>query len=99
MTEDDDLGGMDDLAAESAQATNAALQNQELKLLKRTTTLESFRVKIGDDASFNKFLAAVNESNRRNESIADFQTRLKDLGQGVVQVAGKVAQLAAKGIV
>lgn len=100
MAEEEDLGGMENLAAESARVTNASLQDRELQLIRKTTTnLESFRAKVGDDASFNKFLAAVNESNRRNESIAEFKNRLTQLGEGTVMVAAKVAQLAAKGIV
>lgn len=100
MANEEDLGGMDSLADESAQATNASLQDQELQLIKKTSTnLESFRIQIGDGASFEKLITAVNESNRRNESLADFKDRLTQLGQGVVQVATKVAQLAAKSVI
>ena len=100
MIQNEDLGGMDGLAGKSAEATDAALAEKELQVLTKTSTkLNSLRPQIEDQASFDKLLTAVRESTTRNESAAELGARLKQLGIGVLKVAVKVAQLAAKGIV
>lgn len=100
MSAEEDLGGMDELAEESVRATDASLVEVELVILKRTTTdLEHYRAKIPDQPSFELFVSAVVESNRRNESAAELKTRLEKLGDGVAKVATKVIALASKGIV
>jgi purine nucleoside permease len=100
MSAEEDLGGMDELAEESVRAADESLVEVERVVLKRTTTdLERFRSKIPDQPSFDLFMTAVAESNRRNESAAELKTRLEKLGDGAVKVAAKVAELASKGIV
>lgn len=100
MIPEEDLGGMDSLSAESVDATDAALHQEEARLIGRTSTdLEKYRLQVGDDKSFNKLLAAVDASARANDSKAELKQRLTALGEGVVKAAGTVAKLASKGIV
>jgi hypothetical protein len=51
---------------------------------------------VSDAASFNQLIAAVEESTRRNESIAQLKQRITDLGKGALAVAKEVAAIAAK---
>jgi hypothetical protein len=86
-----------DLAAQSADAADAALKTDEVALLARTSVdLAALRPQVGDPASFDKLIAAVNESTRCNESIAQLKQRITDLGKGALAVAKEVAAIAAK---
>jgi hypothetical protein len=85
------------LAGESAGAADAALKDDEVALLEKTSLdLAGLRPQVSDAASFDKLIAAVNESTRRNESIAQLKQRITDLGQGALAVAKEVAAIAAK---
>ncbi len=100
MCPDDDLEGMDELAEGTVQRTDAQLADQEAAvLLKTSTNLETFRIKIGNSADFDRLISAVQQSNQNNESQAQLKARLTQLGSGVCEVAKKVAALAAKGII
>jgi len=86
-----------DLASQSAAAADATLKNDEVALLQKTAVdLGTLRPKVSDPASFDKLIAAVNESTRRNESIAQLKQRITDLGKGALAVAKEVAAIAAK---
>jgi hypothetical protein len=96
MTQADD-DAMDAIAGQSGAAADAALANREAALLKSTTVnLEALRPQISDQASFNQLIAAVAESTRRNESIAQLQQRITDLGKGALAVAKQVAAIAGR---
>ncbi len=88
------MGGMDKLAAKTAKGTNEKLAAAEAQLLASTTvSLESLKPRISDKASFDQLVAAVKESTRQNEDIAQLQNRLKTLGSGVLAVAKEAAGL------
>ena len=92
---DDDA--FDALADQSAAAADAKLKDQETALLARTAVnLSALRPQISDKASFDALIAAVNESTRRNESIAQLRERITTLGKGALAVAKEVAAIAAK---
>jgi hypothetical protein len=96
MTQEDD-DAMDKIAAKSAAAADDTLAGREAALLKSTSVnLEALRPQISDQASFNQLIAAVNESTQRNESIAELQQRITNLGKGALAVAKQVAAIAAK---
>jgi hypothetical protein len=96
MTKADD-DAFDALADQAADAADAALKNDEVALLARTAVdLNTLRPQVSDKASFDQLIAAVNESTRRNESIAQLQQRITDLGKGALDVAKEVAAIAAR---
>jgi len=76
-------------ASQEAAAKTDSLLDEALAALKEATTakLEALRPRIKDEAAFNQLLAAVAETTRRNESLAEFKNRMEKLGQGVRAVA------------
>jgi hypothetical protein len=100
MVPDNDFEGMDDLAEETARQTDALLADQELAILKKTSTnLKSFRIAISDKASFDKLISATNASTKNNESVGQLRDRIRQLGGGVVAVAKQVVVLASKTVI
>jgi hypothetical protein len=92
--DDDAFAG---LADESAAAADTALKDDEAELLKTTAVdLSTLRPQVSDKVSFDALIAAVNESTRRNESIAQLKQRITDLGQGALAVAKQAAAIAAR---
>ncbi|MCX5795027.1 MAG: hypothetical protein NTY77_06005 [Elusimicrobia bacterium] len=89
---------MGSLAETTAADVDAKLKDEEAELLKNTATkLEDFRPIIGlSKEDFEKLVAAVNESTRRNEDAALLKKRIDKLGGAVVNVASKIVQLAGK---
>jgi len=86
--------GMDRLAGKTRKKTDELLKDEEAELLASTAVdLEGLKPQIGDKASFDALIKAVNESTERNESIAQLKQRLTDLGAGVLAVAKEVAPL------
>ncbi|HEY3489819.1 MAG TPA: hypothetical protein VGK27_06835 [Candidatus Deferrimicrobiaceae bacterium] len=89
------MSGKDDLKAklrqksqESAQRTDALLAEEYESLNKATKTdLEALRPKITDQASYDQFIAVIEEANAKNMDLASLQTRLESCGAGVAQVA------------
>ena len=87
----DATGGMRNLAQKTKEEVDALLKENEVALIKRTSVnLEKLRPKISDEASFNKLIEAVETATKKNESIAQLQKRIADLGEGVVSVAKEV---------
>ena len=93
----DATGGMRNLAQKTKEEVDALLKEDEVALIKRTSVdLGKLRPKISDEASFNKLIEAVDIATKKNESIAQLQKRITDLGEGVVNVAKEVFMLVPK---
>lgn len=89
---DDRTGGMGKLADEVAREVDEKLAGEESALVQRTTAdLEKLRPQISDSVSFDKLVAAVEESTQRNESAAQLKQRIENLGKAVVRVAKEAA--------
>jgi hypothetical protein len=90
----DKTGGMRNLAQKTKDEVDVILQEKEIAMLKRTSVnMEKLRPNISDEASFNKLIEAVETATRKNESIAQLQKRIVDLGKGVFDVAKEVLTL------
>jgi len=90
----DPTGGMAKLSKKTRAKVDTALVDKELAVLKRTDVdMVSLRPKVSDPESFDKFVEAVNQSNKNNESLAQLRTRLESLGGGVLRVAKEVIGL------
>lgn len=97
MGDNDDLDGMGARGDDAIKRTETILGDQEAALLKNTATnLETFRAQISDQVAFDAMLGAVNAATQNNENIAQLKGRLTQLGNGVLEVAKKVAILVAK---
>lgn len=81
-------------AEKAAGETDAELADEISALNERTTVdLEELKPQVSDPESYDKLIAAVEESTAKNESVAQLQTRLIGLGKGVVKVAKEAAKL------
>jgi len=88
--------GMPGIGEKAAHETDSELAEEEAKLLLRARTdVAALKPQIADKAAFEKLVQAVQESSARNESAAEFQSRIKALGEGVVKVAKTAASLVA----
>jgi len=87
----------DALADQAASEADDALGSREAALLAGTSVdLDSLRPQVSDKASFDALVVAVGESTRRNESIAQLQQRVQDMGKGALSVAKEVAAILPK---
>jgi hypothetical protein len=92
----DKTGGMGALISETEKKVNEQFGEREAKLLLNTTTdLAKLRPKIGDKASFDKLVGAINEATRQNHNLATLQQNVLALGKEVVAVAKQAADLLA----
>ena len=68
---------------------------EELEALIEATSvdLEKLRPEITDKKTYDKLIAVVEESTRRNESLAELENRLKLLGTDAIRVGKKIAKL------
>src|SRR5688572_25391375 len=95
MATNDDLANLRKIAADSKEATDAELQ-QELAALSRITRAQPDAPKprpACGAATFNSLVQACEQATAANTSIAEFTTRLKTLGQGVLSVARRASTL------
>jgi len=81
-----------------AKKTTAKVERllaDELSALKEVTRtdLEKLRPKITDEETYQRLIDAVEESTRRNESIAQLKSRVEKLGAKAVEIAKKIAGL------
>jgi hypothetical protein len=85
---------MDDLADKVADQVDKELADQELAVLKATSTnLEELRPKIADQATYDALISAVQASTAKNESLAQLKDRIEALGNEAVTLAQKVSGL------
>jgi hypothetical protein len=79
---------------EAAEKATKELR-QEVEALQQATQLdlEALKPQVSDLKSYEKLLRAVQESTRRNETVAQLQDRVKKLGKKVVLVAREAADL------
>ena len=91
----------DDWRKKMASAADAAAQQTDEELAAELTALKAaasadlsaLKPEITDQASYDKLIEAVNESTARNESLAQLETRIRGLGEGVLKVAKTAAKL------
>jgi hypothetical protein len=81
-------------ADESAKVADAMLENR-LKALKAATRtdLEKLKPQVADTATYNKLIAVIEESTRKNESLAQLKDRVHALGKEVVGMVKQVTTL------
>ncbi len=90
----DKTGGMGKLSQKVVIEVDAELSEREIAVIARAAgNLADLRPQIGDQASFDALVTAVEAANRRNESVAEIRNRIQALGEGVMTVAKKVATL------
>ncbi len=83
--------GMDDLAEDAAREVDKIFAKREAQLIADTTfNWESIKPELEDDAEYDRLMAVVKESTKKNESLGQLVTRLKDLAEGGVALAEKV---------
>ena len=86
--------GMGRLADRTAERTDEALTEREAAVLRETLVdWEALRPKLGDPATLDRLVAVVQEASARNESLAQFQVRVRELGEGAVVLAKRVCRL------
>lgn len=74
--------------------TNQELAEQELEMLINTSiNWEKLRPNVTDKEAYDRLTNAVNEATQNNESQAQLQKRLTDLGAGVQNMALQVTKL------
>ena len=74
--------------------TDAILEDELNSLLEVTSSdLEALRPKISNEEEFDKLIAAVEDSTRRNEALADLKNRLEKLGKNAIIVVKEAARL------
>ena len=90
-------GGMRGRASSTADKVNRELAEEEARMIQQSgANLDALKPRISDKEAFERLVAATEESTRRNESVAEFQNRVKALGEGVVKVAKQIYQLIPK---
>jgi hypothetical protein len=83
--------GMRGRAGKVAKDTDLELADEEASLIQRSSLdLEALKPRISNPEDFEKFLKAVKESTKGNESVAAFKERIESLGEGCVKVAKEV---------
>ncbi len=83
--------GMDDLAEDAAREVDKIFAKREAQLIADTTfNWESIKPELEDDAEYDRLMAVVKESTKKNESLGQLVTRLKGLAEGGVALAEKV---------
>ncbi len=83
--------GMDDLAEDAAREVDKIFAKREAQLIADTTfNWESIKPELEDDAEYDRLMAVVKESTKKNESLGQLVIRLKDLAEGGVALAEKV---------
>jgi hypothetical protein len=81
-------------SSETVKKTNEQLKDEELKVLMISSgKLASLKPQISDKTAFDQLVAAVSESTKKNENVAQLQARLSALGEAVVGTAKKVMPL------
>ncbi|MFZ5862384.1 MAG: hypothetical protein ACOYXR_06070 [Nitrospirota bacterium] len=85
---------MKELARESARRTDDLLES-DLEALKKATQsdLDALRPKVTDSETYDRLVEAVNESTRRNESLAELKARLEKLGGSASQLVKEAVRL------
>jgi hypothetical protein len=92
----DSTGGMGARAGETRKKVDNAMKTIEEKVLQAASVnLENLRPQISDKESFEQLLRVINDATRQNDDIATLKERIFTLGEGVVNVAVKVASLIA----
>ena len=87
-------GRMAILGDQVFKETDKELTDEEAELLLRTSIdWDALRPKVTDSAVYDQLIAVVNEATQRNESIAQLNDRLKQLGKEGVGLAKKVIGL------
>ena len=85
------------LAAMATQSGAAAdsLLDGELNALRAATRIDLDRLKpkVADSATYNQLLAVVEDSTRKNESLAQLKTRVETLGKEAVSIVKTVTTL------
>jgi hypothetical protein len=90
----DSTGGMGARAGETRKKVDDAMKTIEEKVLRAASVdLKNLRPQISDKESFEQFLGIINDATRQNVNIATLTERVFTLGEGVVNVALKVASL------
>jgi hypothetical protein len=85
---------MGDLADEVAGEVDQELSDQELAVLKETSTnLEALRPQIANQVTYDALISAVETSTAKNESLAQLKARIEALGGEAVTLAQKVSGL------
>ncbi len=93
----DQTGGMGALSKKTKMNVDQELMEKEVSILTSTNVdLESLRPRISDAESYDKLIQAVEISTQRNESVAELQQRIADLGSGVIKVAKEAIDIARK---
>jgi hypothetical protein len=93
--DNDITGGMGQLADQTALKVNEMLKDQEIQVLRNSGfDFNKLRPQISDEESYNKLISAVQIATQKNESIAEFKSRIFDLGGGVMKVAKEVIAIA-----
>ena len=89
----DGMGGMRGLSKLTKQRVDEQLRDREVELLLRTSVnLQTLLPNISDKKSLDLLIAAVSESRKNNENVAELKERISALGEGVVKVASNVVQ-------
>ena len=83
-----------ELGMESMKRTDELLESelQALKMATRTD-LERLRPKVTDEATYNHLISVVEESTRRNESLAQLKDRLEKLSSNVIRIGKEAVKL------
>lgn len=83
-----------ELGMESKKRTDELLESelQALKMATRTD-LERLRPKVTDEATYNHLISVVEESTRRNESLAQLKDRLEKLSSNVIRIGKEAVKL------
>lgn len=81
-------------STEARKRTDELLAEELQALANATTTdLDGLRPRVSDPAAYAKLLAAVEESTRQNENIAQLRERLGKAGQAVLAMAKEAGGL------
>ncbi len=88
---------MGNLAHQTAREVDKMLAEEEAAILAKTTIdWKALRPKITDKETFDRLMAAVAESTRRNENIAQLKARIEKLGKAAVAVAKDIIAIMPK---
>ena len=85
---------MEEASRRAAEQADETLKDEFDALVAATELdLEALKPKITDQESYEILIREVQKSTANNESLAQFQQRLKHLGQGVLAVAAEAKVL------
>lgn len=96
MATQKELQELEEASNKSADIATAALDASLKAVVNNLKQIDRLKPKMADEATYKKLVAVVQESTRKNESIAALRASVQKLGTGAVGMLEEMARVAGK---